>query len=120
MQPIKGAHLVNQTPDISGIVEKAVERQTGMGKNQQKALNVLAGITQRRKKDGDTDMVLYGEWREACVGGLIAIPRNRFKEASDNLIAKGIVKQHGDYVRIRPNPSESDAFGRPSESSESA
>jgi hypothetical protein len=88
MQPIKGAHLVNQTPDISGIVEKAVERQTGMGKNQQKALNVLAGLLMSQKNNKGNKFVMVTEWREACMQSM---DRNQFWRAKNTLTEKSIV-----------------------------
>jgi phage/plasmid primase-like uncharacterized protein len=87
MQPIKGAYLVNQTADISAVVEQAVERQTGMGKNQQKALNVLAGLVMQRKKDGG-GVVLVSEWREGCMK---TMDRNQFWRAKNNLTEKGVI-----------------------------
>jgi hypothetical protein len=98
MQPIKGAHLVNQTPDISGIVEKAVERQAGMGKNQQKALNVLAGLAIKRKQDGETPVVLFSEWREACSKSM---DRQGFWRAKEKLIESGLVMVFGADERLQ-------------------
>lgn len=92
MNPIKGAHLTNQTADISAVVEQAVERQAGMGKNQQKAINVLAGLLMKRKKEGEAEEVLLTEWREGCMK---TMDRNQFWRAKKHLSESGIVVIRG-------------------------
>jgi phage/plasmid primase-like uncharacterized protein len=91
-QPIKGAYLTNQTADINQFIEQAAEKAGFLGKNQQKALNLLTSLIFKRKKDDDRDYVLLGEWKESCMKSM---DRNQFWKARKALEEKSIVVING-------------------------
>lgn len=117
--PVKGAHLVSL--DVSGLMQQANAQRDFLAKNQRRALEILAALEHARAEDPNPQPIGRDEFREACADG--GVPRNRFKEALDALISKGIVEEYSTplwCVRIRPNWSDSDDFGRPNCASESS
>ncbi len=91
-QPIKGAYLTNQTADINQFIDQAAEKAGFLGKNQQKALNILTSLIFKRKKDEDRDYVLLGEWKESCMKSM---DRNQFWKARKALEEKSLVVING-------------------------
>lgn len=81
---IMGAML--ETVDISGLVDQVKEKAETLTKNQRSAIVSLEGIFYARKREGSTVPVTLNDWRDAC-----EIPRNRFHEVKDSLVAKGKV-----------------------------
>jgi hypothetical protein len=107
-QPAKGAHLM--AVDISAIVKWANEKQEFLGKNERKALDVLAGIEYARKRDGYPAPITNDEWRIAC--GETGVDRRRYHDLKKTLLAKGVIDEFGDdCVRIRPKASGTDGNG---------
>lgn len=97
-EEIKGAAL--QTVDISGLVNEAKDF---LGKNQRKAILALETMVFARQRDGIPSPVTVDDWRDSCQEN--GLPRNRFHEAMEALIAKNIISIALNGVILRASES---------------
>lgn len=81
-------------------------RGTGLGKNQQQALNALREVTDRHRtnvaeggRDPDEARVSVGDWKKACESH--GLDRRRFGEVRHTLVEVGLVQLDHGFVRIR-------------------
>lgn len=84
--PVKGAYLTSV--DISGLVSN-VQKKTYLSPNQRKAMECLVMLETKRAKDMQDHLITSEEWRESMKEHGIA--RNRFWDAANSLITKGMV-----------------------------
>lgn len=111
---IMGAAL--ETVDISAVIGKAKEANDYLGKNQRKAFKAVQSLEYSRRKEGSSVPITVDDWREASIDA--GVPRNRFHEAKEALVAKGsITISASGIVSIASETgrkaSESDEIGRP-------
>lgn len=115
-EAVKGAYLT--TVDISGLMEKVNKKAEFLGKNQRIALNALVSLEYQNAQlvaAGDLPLPIDNDaWRITC--GERDLPRTRYAEARDALLAKNMVSEsaNGHFrtcQKASEFESESDGFG---------
>jgi hypothetical protein len=73
--------------------------ESSLGINQQKALRALRVLIKHADQHaelGETIRIKISDWRSKCSD--VGIARNRWKESSNSLMSKRLIRMEGDYV----------------------